>query len=285
MMDSIQTIGMNVHRPSQPGVGTIELAAVAGRTAVTRCRANSPLRLLTPQNDSPVARVVVGSYGGGLVGGDAIDLTVDAGAGTRCLLCTQASTKIYRSAGAGCSQHLKVSAEDEAIIASLPDPVVCFAGSSFSQRQQFDLVASASLIMLDWFTSGRAARGERWAMRRYASQTEVTVAGECVFRDSLELDPSDGEIGGAMRMGRIDCFATVVLVGPAIADRAAAMVDHIQRQSIAGGETLLFGASQLTGAVVLRVSGKSSEAVGACLREKLAFISDLLGMDPWQRKW
>jgi urease accessory protein len=284
-MDSEQTIGETTCTSSRPGAGFVELVEVVGRTAVVRCRANSPLRLLTPQNDSPAARIIVGSYGGGLVGGDAIDLTVDAGAGTRCLLSTQASTKIYRSAGAGCSQHLKVSAKDEAIIVSLPDPVVCFAGSRFSQRQQFTLAASASLIMLDWFTSGRAARGERWEMHHYASQTEVNVGGECVYRDSLELDPSDGEIGGAMRMGRINCLATVVLVGPVIADRAAAMVDHVRRQSIAASDTLLFGASQLAGAAVLRIAGKSSEAVGACLREKLAFITDLLDMDPWQRKW
>jgi len=284
-MDSDQTIGTPVFSPSRSGAGRIELAKVGGRTAIIRCRANSPLRLLTPQNHSPVARIVAGSYGGGMVGGDKIDMTVDAGAGTRCLLGTQASTKIYRSAGAGCSQHLKVSAKDEAIIVSLPDPVVCFAGSRFSQRQQFDLAASASLIALDWFTSGRAARGERWAMHHYASQTEVTIGGNCVFRDALELDPSDGEIGAAMRMGRIDCFAIVVLVGPAIADHAKAMVDNLQGQPIAAGQALLFGASQLTGAAVLRVAGKSSQAVGACLREKLAFITDLLGMDPWQRKW
>jgi urease accessory protein len=220
-----------------------------------------------------------------MVGGDKIDLTVDAGAGTRCLLTTQASTKIYRSAGAGCGQHLKVSAGDEAIIVSLPDPVVCFAGSRFIQRQQFSFAASASLVMLDWFTSGRAARGERWAMHHYASKTEITVGDDCVFRDLLELDPSKGEIGGAMRMGRIDCFATVVLVGPAIAEHAKAMVHAVQRQSMASGQALLFGASQLPRAAVLRVAGKSSEAVGACLREKLAFIADLLGMDPWQRKW
>jgi len=88
-----------------------------------------------------------------------------------------------------------------------------------------------------------------------------------------------------MRMGRVDCFATAVLVGPAVAGQATAMVQKIQRHPITADDGLLFGASELSGATVLRVAGKGSEAVGICLREKLAFISDILGMDPWLRKW
>jgi urease accessory protein len=284
-MDSIHTIGETIRAPSRAGTGFVECAVVAGRTAVIRCRADSPLRLLTPRDDAPASRIIAGTYGGGLVGGDAIDLTVEAGKATRCLLGTQASTKIFRSTAAGCSQQLTVSAADEAAVVSLPDPVVCFADSRFAQRQRFNLSSSASIVALDWFTSGRAARGERWAMSHYASRTEINVDGICIFRDHLELDPADGEIGGAMRMGRVDCFATVVMAGPAVCAHAKAIVDSIQREPIAPGEAILFGASALPGATVLRIAGRSAEAVGAWLRERLAFVSLLLGMDPWNRKW
>jgi urease accessory protein len=284
-MDSDQTIGTAICSPSSAGVGQIELVKVAGRTVVTRSRANSPLRLLTPRNENPVARVFAGSYGGGLVGGDAIDLTVRAGSATRCLLSTQASTKVYRATAGGCTQHLIVTADADSIIASLPDPVVCFSGSRFRQRQQFDLTSTASLVMLDWFTSGRAARGERWAMHQYASHTEIAVAGETVFRDVLELDPGDGEIGGAMRMRWVNCFATVVMVGPAFVSEAKRMVAAIQNTPMATGGAILFGASQLPTASVLRVAGCNAETVGNWLRDQLSFVSGILGMDPWNRKW
>jgi urease accessory protein len=284
-MDSQQSIGTMIASNSHAGAGRVELELVAGRTVVTRCRANSPLRLLTPRNGAPAARVIAGSYGGGFLGGDAIDLTIAAGMGTRCLLGTQASTKIYRSEGAGCSQRLNVSAADQSLILSLPDPVVCFAGSRFSQFQRFDLSRGASLLMVDWFTSGRAARGERWAMQHYANRSEILVEGDCVFRDSLELDPADGEIGGAQRMGLVDCFATAVFVGPAIAEYGKAVVAAVQKQPIAPGNALLLGASELPAASVLRVAGKSTEAVGRWLRTRLAFVPALLGFDPWNRKW
>ena len=157
-MDSALTLGTPILSPSRAGIGTIALTKVASRTAVTRCRANSPLRLLNPQDHSATARIIAGTYGGGLLAGDAIELTVGAGAGTRCILGTQASTKIYRSDGVGCTQNLNVTAAADSVVVSLPDPIVCFAGSRFVQCQEFDLAPDASLLMLDWFTSGRAAR-------------------------------------------------------------------------------------------------------------------------------
>ncbi len=283
-MDSTLTIGTPVHAPTLPGLGTISLTHVAGKTAITRCRATSPLRLLTPRSGESAARVVAATYGGGLLDGDAIELTINAGRETKCLLTTQASTKIYRSNGQGSSQHLTVHAADNALLASLPDPLVCFAASRFRQHQQFNLAPSASLLMLDWFTSGRAARSERWHMHHYSSHTEITVAGKCIFRDSLELHPSDGKIDAQMRMGPIDCFATAVIVGPVFAGPAKRLVQLLQTQPIAPNNPLLVGASQLPAAVVLRIAGKSAEAVSAWLKENLAFVTPLLGLDPWLRK-
>jgi urease accessory protein len=243
------------------------------------------LRLLNPQGDSPTARIIAGTYGGGLLAGDAIELTVDAGPETRCILGTQASTKIYRSEGARCTQKLLVTAANDSVIVSLPDPVVCFARSRFYQHQDFELAPNASLLVLDWFTSGRAACGERWAMHHYTSQTQVTVGGQPLFRDNLELDPADGEIGGAMRMANTKCFATVIMIGPSFADRGRAMVRSIQREPIVAMSSLFFGASPLNGGAVFRVAGDNSQSVGSWLRQRLNFVPDLIGLDPWQRKW
>lgn len=283
-MDSAHTIGHTLRTTSQPGTGFVDLLQINGKTAITRCRANSPLRLLTPRSGESAARIVTGTYGGGLLDGDAIDLTIKAGPSTKCLLTTQASTKIYRSASLGTAQRITVSAADDALVVSLPDPIVCFAASRFRQRQQFNLSASASLLMLDWFTSGRAARDERWQMHHYASHTEITVASKCVFRDALELDPNDGKIGTQMRMGPVDCFATAVMVGPAFADQANQLVQLLQKQPLAQGDPLLFGASQFPPAAVIRLAGKSAEAVGDWLKQKLAFVTPFLGIDPWLRK-
>jgi urease accessory protein len=269
-----------------PGQGELELTRVNGRTAVTRAMASSPLRLLTPHGRGTSARVFSSTFGGGLVAGDGIALHVRAGAGTACVLGTQASTKVYRSpAGIASSQRLTLIAEEGATCVVAPDPVTCFAGAVYEQRQEFDLHPGASLLLIDWLTSGRLARGERWAFDRYRTRTDVTVGGRNVFRDALRLDAADGPVAAEHRMGRCDCMALALLIGPRMERPAAELLDWAQAQPITLGEDLIFSASPLSGGAVVRVAGSTTETVGRWLRERLLFVAKLLGEDPWARKW
>src|SRR4051812_2271398 len=170
------------------GGGAVEFARVGESTAVVRRLAHSPLKLLTPRGPGQAAHVVTSTYGGGLLPGDDIRLDVVAGAETHAVLGTQASTKVYRSeGGAGARQSLRAEVRRNAMLAVVPDPVTCFAGAMYEQRQRFELEKYASLLLVDWLTAGRVACGERWAMRRYASDTRVNVGGSCVARDALRL--------------------------------------------------------------------------------------------------
>src|SRR6185369_12726631 len=102
------------------------------------------------------------SFGGGLVAGDqtCLHLTLDDGA--RCFLGTQSATKVYRNpAGRPCGQELIARLGRESLLVLAPDPVQCFAGACYSQRQVCHLGAGASLVLLDWVCGGRVARGER----------------------------------------------------------------------------------------------------------------------------
>ncbi len=269
---------------SAAGYGLIELEQVAGRTAVTQCRSNSPLKLLTPRSPGGNAWIFSGTYGGGLVDGDSIDLQVHSGCDTRCLLTTQASTKIYRCEAIGCRQALQVRADMNAIVASIPDPIVCYAGARFEQRQRFELSRDSGLVMLDWFTAGRKAHGERWAFRRYLSQTEVFVEQKCVFRDALLLDRADGPIGGDMRMGRVDCFATAVVCGLPFQKVTEKALQGVASQPSPGATGLIFSASAIPGGVVVRVGGNDVETVGRWLSRLLNGVEDVLGQSLWMRK-
>jgi urease accessory protein len=271
------------------GAGAVEFRRVDDSTAVVRRLARSPLKLLTPRGPGPAAHVVTSTYGGGLLPGDDIRLEVVAGEGTRAVLGTQASTKVYRSErGAGARQSLRAALKRDAVLAVVPDPVTCFAGARYEQRQRFELERGASLLLVDWITAGRVACGERWAMRRYAADTRVDVGGTCVARDALRLDPEDGPIGAPHRMGRFDCLATVMLVGPAFAPAAADAMRRVNTVALRRRAGLLASASPLPsgcpGAVV-RVAGGGAEAVGRFVHALLAAAWDALGEDPWARRW
>jgi urease accessory protein len=264
------------------------LSNVAGRTAAVRLQASSPLRLLAPSSHGTAAWIFAGTYGGGLVGGDRISLQVEAGNETRCLLGTQASTKVFRTDGPGCRQELTASVGHGSLVVSAPDPIVCFAGSRYDQLQRFDLAEDAAIVSVESITSGRCGRGERWAMDRYQSRTEVWQDDRCLYRDVLRLDPSDGPIGGAMRMGRCDCFASLLIVGNTLRVAIDDVLKFVAAQPASG--PLLLGASPIgdggvrRGAIV-RVAGPNTEMVTHWLRERLRFLIEPLGGDPWSRKW
>ena len=143
------------------------------RTVVHTAAARSPLKLLLPKNHGVGCWVYVATLGGGLVDGDAIALSVEVERGGCALLGTQASTKVYRSPG-GTTQTLHARVASGALLAVLPDPVSCFAGARYAQDLRIDLHdATATLVLVDALTCGRAARGERWAFARYASRPRV----------------------------------------------------------------------------------------------------------------
>ena len=269
------------------GGGRIEWSLVNGRTVPTRLRADSPLKLLAPRHRARSSWVFASTFGGGLLAGDHVDLTTIAGPGTTCFLGTQASTKVYRSpAGVPSRQTLNATIADDAICVVAPDPLTCFAGAAFEQRQRFDLAPTGGLVLLDWLTSGRRAAGERWAFGRYDSRIDVRIAGRPVFRDAVLLDPADGALDGPQRMGRFDCIALLLLIGPALWEPAQTLLRFVGGQPVRRGAGLMFSASSLgEGGAIVRLAASDTESAAYWLRDRLDFLPALLGGDPWARKF
>ena len=278
------------------GTGDLQFTNVRGRlrpgfggqgvTALTRASATSPLKLLNPRNAGASAWVYLATYGGGLVGGDALSVRVAVGAGAAALVATQASTKVYRSE-LGASQRLHACVDGDSLLVLLPDPVTCFAGSRYTQQQQVHMGAAANLVMVDWLTAGRVGSGERWQFDSYRSQTRVWRGDRLILHDGLVLTPRDGEL--ASRMDRFNCFASAVLSGPALETTAARLTGSLGSASASRRPDLLLSAAPLgrcgDDGVVLRAAGLSVEQVAGALRQYLAVVPALLGDDPWACRW
>ena len=230
------------------GCGAVELRRVCDRTVVTRARANSPLKILNPRSAESSAWVFTSTFGGGLVAGDQLALSVDVGENCSLLLGTQSATKVYRSSdGLSAGQTLNVSVGDGATCIIAPHPITCFASARFVQRQRIDLTPTSSLVLVDWFTSGRHASGERWVFDRYDSRTDVFIDGRHVFRDSLLLWGEDGPIDSQHRTGGFDCFAYAVVLGTAFEEPVKQLLRQIEREPVPTdtNRPLVFAASPL----------------------------------------
>ncbi len=266
---------------TRAGRGALAFRRVGPKTVLARAFAASPLRILTPRNHGTAAWVFLANFGGGLVDGDDIEVSVDAEPEANAFLGTQASTKVYRSPR-GCSQRFDVRVAEGASVAFVPDPVVCFAGARYRQRIDVSLGPRASLVLLDGYTAGRSARGERWQFTRFESKTTVARAGSNLIVDSTRLDPAHGPIGE--RMGRFDAMLSLVVVGPRFAAVRDAMLRPLQAPS--PGDTTIVAASPVgADAALVRVASDGFENASRALRSSFAALAGVLGDDPFARKW
>jgi urease accessory protein len=270
-------------RAVDPGTGRLEFAWTRSRTVLRRSFATSPLKILSPRRNQSAAWAYLASYGGGLVGGDAIHVTLDVQPRARAVVTTQSSTKVYRS-GLPASQRLTGHISDEALLVVAPDPTVCFAGSTFRQVHCYQVTAGGSLVVLDWMTCGRLAMGERWAFDAYASRLELWRAQRRVLYDATVLRPDDGSI--AERMGRFNIWGTLVMVGPFVREMAAEIVVQTGGLPVEPSRDVIISASRLTpDGALLRVAGESVEKIRTLLRTHMGFLRPLLGDEVWGRKW
>jgi urease accessory protein len=272
-----------IHAVETAGAGALRFVRSGRRTVVHTARAKSPLKLLLPNNHGEGCWVYVASLGGGLVDGDALSLTVDVEAEACALLGTQASTKIYRSPR-GTSQRLAARVAAGALLAVVPDPVSCFAGASYAQHVDVVLEDdTATLVLVDALTCGRAARGERWAFARYASRTRVWIGDRLVAHDPLRLDPAHGDL--LTRMGRFDALASIIAAGP----RAAGVRDRLLAAAAAAPSRDASRLHSVTvlpcGAAIGRLAATSASEATAAVRALIAPLVGELGDDPFARRW
>jgi urease accessory protein len=272
--------------PVERGHAHLAVEMVFGQSTVTSASSSEPIKILVPKSRGVSAWACISSFGGGMVGGDQTQLDLKLGAETRCFVGTQASTKIYRNPSRlPCSHVTRANLGSDSLLVFTPDPVQAFAGSFYSQCQEFYLAPGAGLVLLDWFNSGRAARGERWQFSKFKSRNEIFIAGERIFLDAILLDSSDGSLDSPMRTGRFNCFATLLFVGEPFRTAASQLLEKISAKSVERKSPLIASASPIRDGAVLRLAGEQVEAVGREIHRHLNFLRDLLGDDPWARKW
>jgi urease accessory protein len=270
-----------------PGAARLSVERVSGESAVVAAYATSPMKLLVPVARGRSVWAFLSALGGGVVAGDQTRLEADVGAGARCHVGTQASTKVYRNPGLRPSGHstcARVGAG--ALLSVVPDPVQAFAGAVYDQRQRFELSSGAGLVLVDAYSAGRFAMGERWAFARVSSRIEVWMNGQRALLDNSVLSSADGPLDGPHRMGRFNALALILVMGDLLRAEAAEALEATRSASARprGRTRLAQSASPVRGGVLIRVAGEEAEEVARLTRERLGFLPSRLGDDPWGRR-
>src|SRR5688572_19250989 len=265
----------------QNGFASLHVGYVQGASAVVGCRSGTPLSLLTPRSRGSSVWAYTSSFGGGMVAGDEIQIDIKIDAGASCFLGSQASNKIYRNPhGFPCTHRLRASLAERSLLVLAPDPVQCFAEASYEQEQVFHLAPDANLVLVDWLSAGRLSRGERWSFNRYASRNEIFQSERRSLLDAINLNTRAVPLTNRFGVGRFNCFATVVILGPLLNSHAQELLSRIATEAITPASSLLISASPINEGALLRVAGMSIEEVGDVLYKNLGFVSTLLKDDP-----
>ncbi|KAL6888449.1 hypothetical protein ACP4OV_009475 [Aristida adscensionis] len=251
--------------------GAVRVEKVRGRSALTRCFARYPLKLIAPSKAGPAACDAVWlyalNYGGGIVSGDTVSCTVSVGGGCTAAITTQASTKVYKALGSKCSeQFLEAHVGEDAMLAVIPDPVTCFSTARYYQKQVFHVFANSNLVLVDWFTSGRYESGEKWDFNLYKSVNHIYLEDQPLFIDSVLLEQGSN-YSIADRMQEYNVIAMVVLLGPKLKPIQDKMQDGARKMMGTG--------------MVARVAAVSTESVYSFLRHHLAALEPFLGASPY----
>ena len=217
---------------SFPGQGNIELSLLPpGKQVLTDLTYQYPLKLIAPDPHNSAQKkhvtvVFLLTYGGGLVGGDTINLKVSLAEHTRLVLVTQGSTKIFKSPTRAIKsgQTINVKVGQGAALCYLPDPTQPFAESVYAQRQNFFVHPNglSSLCVLDWVSEGRRARGESWHLWSWQGRNEIRELdqesgqpGRLLLRDSVMLNDDSGPGGSLLqKTNRMGVFGSLIVSGP-----------------------------------------------------------------------
>jgi urease accessory protein len=278
-------------------MNSIVVERSAETSRLIACLNHPPLKFINPRPAAGACQVYVSNYGGGLLGGDAIRMSVECRAGSRLYLGTQSSTKIYKSLpGLASSQETLGTLHAGALAVVCPDPVVPFAGSRFRQSQTWELHPESDLVLIDWIQSGREARGESFAFHGFESELRlVRPGGKPLLVERFGCDPEEDGPAGCGRFGPFRSWLSVYLAG----DKASALGDALVPELLAMGQAsaqagsgteprLWVAAGKRDGlGWVIRAMGMDRRDAQPVHDRLFAALAEpgWLGFNPWERRW
>ena len=165
----------------------IDYTLEAGRT-VARHHHTGPLRILQslyPEGDTVCYNVLVHPPGG-LVGGDTLDMQVQAHTGSHALITTPGATRFYRSDGPEALQSVRLRVADDARLEWLPLETIAYSGCRAENRLLVDLVPNAELIGWDITALGLPLASQPF-VQGYLRQN-IEMPGVWMERGSLRAD-------------------------------------------------------------------------------------------------
>ena len=253
---------------------------------LTGRRFTLPLQALEPMDlaGDGSATLLLLNPTGGVLGGDRLETEVSLGPGSRVCLSTPSATRVYRSPERAAVQRVTITLGAGAVLEWLPDHLIPSPGARLRQVTEVTMGSDATLLYLDSWAAGRAARSEAWGFALLDSSllvrdgTGPLVRERAVISEGLRPDGLGGTEGFAYVATFVALRAGEPTPGAGWGDLAVALqqdLDTVAPDCRAGVTTLG------RGGVLVRFLCPTAPALSTCVDAVWARCRlHLLGLGP-----
>jgi urease accessory protein len=266
--------------PLQRAVGELRVAVkrFGQETVLDELRQGGCLKARFPRRVVPGwMDIVMLNTGGGVAGGDRLDIAIGVGAGAQATIAAQAAERFYRALAtdAPSSVRTRLTVEAGASLEWLPQETILFDQCALDRQLEVDLAVDARFIGVETVVFGRIAMGERIGQGRLRDLIRVRRGGDLLLHDPTRID---GGIEATLQRTGVGAGAKVVAT---IIYVAADTGEKLQGVRLALGPVEA-AASARNGMLVARILGPDSASVR---RTVIAALGILREDRPLPRVW
>lgn len=148
-MNSLPTAPGNESKDGWHASLSLYLEKKEGKTILSKTSRKGPLTIQQPlYAEDGTCHIYLLHPPGGLVGGDVLDLAVNAGENTHTLLTTPGATKFYRSQGLHAVQSQALTLSDGSVLEWFPQETILFEGAMGNLETTIHLAPNA--VFMGW---------------------------------------------------------------------------------------------------------------------------------------
>jgi urease accessory protein len=237
----------------------LQFAKRPNRTTLVHRHHRGPLLVQRPfYPEGEVCHIYIVHPPGGIVGGDQLDIRVDAAAGAHVLLTTPAAGKFYRSGGRHARQTVEMQLES-ATVEWLPQETIFYRGASARVTTRVKLDRDSRFIAWETGCFGLPARDEPFSMGQVTQGFEIWLGERPLLHERLRVDGGGEMIDARWGLAGNPVLGTM-LAYPVSKDD----VEPLRLAVAAIGDHRLLGMTLVDGLLICRCMDAHVDALKRC---------------------
>lgn len=238
-----------------------------GNTIISEKKFNGLIKLSpTIHLDSErVSTYFIVGLGGGYVEGEKYKYSINLKEDSRCIITTQASTKVYKCENEETTaQETIINLEKNSILEYITDSVILYKNAIYKQVNNIYMDESATLIYTDGITSGWSKEGDEFQYSNVQLKTSLYINNKMVLLDNLLVSPREEDVTKLGFFEGYRNFGTLLVINKNINMK---IIEELRNKIKSLNLPIYFGISELeVNGFVLRVLGNLTQNIESAIK-------------------